>query len=375
MNSLEIRNFLVRLYPVAVFLMFLKKPFSLFLGLNVLAPLLGLFHFVTVRKIVKWSIPLGLLGFYSLLLGIWNGETTSIARSVQLILIFCFFNFLLYNTNRKMIIEATKLISISCFVIPFFEFIFLIDLPIPRTIFGFNFLRYDGIIGEPNFSAAVGLGAAVILFLDRKWKWAMPAAISLFFLVSRSSIMAVVIILTLILIYKISMNLAKYVSLSILLMSAIWPIFIGVGSDYISPKLEKKVNSMSSNRFTFQMSYWGVVKENPLGVGFFNSTKSLKEYSERNSPLHKYREPHHFFLHTLVDLGWVGFSLSVLFLLLFFNRAFEIDSFATVVFVGFFSMFNFLNGLHDLMIYLMMAYVYLGKEINLSPRVRLRFLR
>jgi hypothetical protein len=341
--------------PVLV-LSFFKKTLGYKVMLNVLVPLVGAMHAAFDRRLAKWTAPLGLLGCYGIALGSFNGSPHQMARSVQLLLIFFFLNFLLFNGSKKVFINAAKAISVLSLIWPFIEMMFGHN-PIARKLLGVTLYRYGGIVGEPNFSAGIALGAICILGLSKKWWWSLPGLFSLFFYVSRSSVVGIALITLLVAAYFFSKKLSRVLGMMLIIGSIIYPFIVGHLDIFLKDEKQiDRINIMTSRRYELQSTYYKMAIENPLGVGYFENVKSLKEFDNPRT-LAKYREPHHYFLHVLVDLGFPGLLLISGFFILFYSFSSRVMLLETLVWAGFFGSYNFFNGIHETMIYIFMAFI------------------
>lgn len=324
---------------------FISISFLKGLFLHLLAPLFGYYTFLKYKKISHSIKSLFLLCLYAIILGIFYKDGVSIGRSFQFLGITLFIQYLYIQKNRIDFKFIAKLLTALGLVVLIYDIIFFVPA-LQKPILGLKLLRFKGLLREYNFSAAVYLGCFYIFLSKRLYKLSMFSLLLVLTTGSRAGILAAIIAIFLYLINS------KILNKTILVLVLLYPLFIFFTATR-GINFQNKINNFSSKRVALQLAVLDIVKEKPLGVGYFRGRSYLAKYRETSKLPYQAEEPHNLLFQLFLEFGIFGF----LFWIYLIFRTW-ISNKVNFYIPGIMIMFSFLNGTHEIIIYLMLIMNY-----------------
>ncbi|MEE3078197.1 MAG: O-antigen ligase family protein [Bdellovibrionota bacterium] len=307
------------------------------LYLHLLAPIIGIFNFFKFRKLT-FEIKIFLFfTVYGYAQSLYYQDLYSMARFTQLIAIFSFFE---YFKNKKIDLEfVLKLVLTFSLVTLVYDLISGTDL-YQTKIFNLKLPRYKGLIREYNYSALAYSGFYALSLRRRNFLFCLMFAVLIIFTGSRMG-MVLVVFIPFLLIFK-SQKFRKLLIISTLL----YPLFI-YGVNQLGVKEQRKINKLSSRRIAIQKEVLNLVYERPLGTGYFRGNKLLEKQKHKAELSFRAVEAHNLSLQVLFNFGVIGYLLLCYLTIRYMNY-----NKVSLELVAVSLSLIFLNGLHEMMLYL-----------------------
>ena len=314
---------------------------------HLLAPLMGFFYFVRERSLNQKIYPLLSLPIIGLILAIVNQDISSFIRVSQLTGILLFFNVLLYKeVDYLLISKITLFCGLLCLSYDIFNGTDLLQESIP----GITLPRYKGLTREYNFSAAAYVATFIILVFHKRYRLLILPILLVVSTGSRAGMLSLVL-------FPIFYFAEKHQKLAItlLMLVLLYPLLvlstfsITTQSSASSISL-KEINNISSKRLAIQRDVFRILKDYPLGVGYFRDREKLRPSMKLETRPYGSLDPHNLSLQILLEFGVVGYLGFLIFILINTPKMKIVYPTTTILFV-----FSFLNGLHEISLYLMLS--------------------
>ncbi len=230
-----------------------------------------------------------------------------------------------------------------------------------RRIWGINIPRFSGVIGEPNFSAALLLGFAGILYFQKNKRLAVLMSLGILPTLSRAGFICMVFLFFSWTLAKYSKKLGSIFSYTVLVLGILAPIFAYIAnknadSNQLKALIEK------SQRIYLVPGHIDIGLDHPvLGVGYRNSINYINTKTEyvkslsRKPPLKS--EQHSLYVQVFSEFGFVGLILFLSFVFYIHYLALLRDPLLSSTWSILLFCFVFMNGLSELVIYLVAGYI------------------
>lgn len=307
-----------------------------------------------------------LLVVYSMLLGLFyffkNSQSISLLRSLQLLSLFFFTQFLVDSFNQK----KWKLTSV---LIGFFSLTYYcIEIIFTAPLGGRSFLiieRYLHLVGEPNYSAFFFTCFFAISLLNRQELMMVFWFILTLLTFSRTPLLFYTcFVLLYSLVYFFRNNVGTLLKI-VLVLIFLQPLSMYLLYKYSSPGFLNKLETVTT-RFYIQPIYFKVFVDNPLGVGLSKGYENFPRYlnEERDYLVSKVglkrvdkNEQHSTYVQILTELGIVGYLLFCLFLYQVTMAALKNSRLKAITFVSILPMMFALNTLNEVGFYYVLSVV------------------
>lgn len=312
------------------------------LFLHALAPIMGFLTFLKVRKIHSYSYSLFGLVLYGFIFSLVKYDKESLIRLTQLLGLTLLFSYALQlkKINFEFIVRMILIFGVAVLLYDIYVGTNLIQKP----IFGFRLPRYRGLLREYNFSAAAYLGALLLILKSKKY-WFHLLAIGLIVSTgSRAALLSLIVLAAVVVIKN------KYFHKAIILSTLLYPFFV-LSTFYIPIETAKKISEFSSRRLAIQRATLEIVKEKPFGVGYFKGREELKKFKEKSQLRYKSLEPHNLIQQVIFEFGIGSLVVLIPIFLSLFKYKGPLENIAVMC-----VMFSFLNGLHEIILYLSIIY-------------------
>ena len=333
------------------------------LYLQLIAPLVGIFHLVKDRRILLVSLPLFFLvglNFISLCLNGFPQE--QILRLCQFFLILMFFNYISFNIDLEVIKNILTTIAILTLVF-FTAELTLSDQIGHILIKGLKIPHYSFLVGEANFSGVLFLGLFLVSFLVKERKFAALFFVFSLLTFSRAVFLSVVVFIVLAVLNKISKSLLKDMCTVLLVLLLSYPFLSVLSNKFLPPELSMKVAEMSPRYYLHGVySFEGM--KSVLGEGYFQSKHKIDDWAlEYESKFlwmaqWKHRESaeqHSLQVQVISDFGLVGYLLFSIFIVLAFKVVWNNGPYYAISFLTLLINFSFLNALNEWIFYFFLA--------------------
>ena len=352
----SIQNPLFFLSPLSVVKQFGNVP----LYGQIIAPFIGLLHLLLDRRISKISCFLLLLLASNMVSWFLNDTPTDqIVRIGQSFLMVMFFNFLYFHMSKKFLLMTLKIIGVSAILLFIAEVAFDMHT-FTRNFFGISFVRYNLMVGEPNFSGVLFVGMAQLAFLCKKrWFFWIFLALSLLTL-SRAVFITHIFWGILLLTSGLGERIFRTVSWSILALFLLYPLIISQLHHFLPFHVNNAMVHLSPRYFQ-HMYYSNEGLKTLWGEGHFQSRKRDLEYWQKYRSRYSWIDyPHRGEQHSLTvqvfsDFGWIGYFFFSLFIVQVFRSVYASGSKYTTSLLTLLVNFCFLNGLNEWIFYFFMA--------------------
>ncbi|MCB9062399.1 MAG: O-antigen ligase family protein [Halobacteriovoraceae bacterium] len=355
----------------------LKRPMQHNLFFNAIPLLFGLGHLLFLKKVNKLFWPyLIMLG-----IGIANafvlGECVSLIRIGQVICLISFAHFsceYISKDNLKKICEYIVYIGGIQLLL---EIIIHGPVGLPKMYFGFSLPRFEGPIGESNYSGLI-FGVACMVHLSfKKYYFALFSFLGVIASVSRTTTVMIIFFLAFYLLLKLSNeNIRKYWSIIVVCILSTTPIVVYLLYHHADYEVLDFIEKKSSGRFFLLVPYLNMGIENIFGVGYFRGIERYPEYLEPIIEFtSKFRKPqineqHNIFMQVFSEFGPIGYVPFLIFLLqLFFRVSYKKeDLWKVAILMSLFIGFSFLNGLNSFSLYLLLGFCLKNNSEYILPK-------
>lgn len=337
----------------------LKAPLGIKLYLNIIPILIGAY---TIIKNKRWAISsfhlLYLMLFINGLMLTFNKDLYSIARLGQVVCLSGF-SLSLVKWNKKELKNFflyTLLISTIAFLI---EIVWYGPVGEPKHFFGFLVSRYNGPVGESNYSAILIAGIGLLSLYKKYWYFFAWALVLLFYTASRTGALVLSVGLLLYIIFLIiDIKYKRMFNRTFLIALLLSPFIIILFNKYANIDYKITVENISNGRYFLFIPYLDMGLDNIFGVGYFNGRLLYPTYLEPIKSLvdsirgHQMNEQHNIFIQVFSEFGVIGYMIFILFLFkVYIDLSKKCDEeFIMLFFVLLFG-YSFLNGLNDMIIY------------------------
>ena len=327
---------------------------------HVMPLVIGIFNLRHFRTISSAAYPLIGMFIVSIIISMYMSSLDSFVRSFQFLLLVSFFDFVLRNIT----IEKIKLYiyspAIVALIVLIYDLVVGNFIPASKNLFGFDITRrYWGVTNEPNFSAAaLGILFLLCMHLNKK-KLATVYLLLCIPTMSRNIIIMLVVFTFFSFVYRYLAQFLRGLSFAFVIFSILLPMTIGYIDDQIQdrPLLQYKLSILTSERNDLYARYRYMFLENPMGVGLMNGKKLLAIPNKKYS-FYKHLEQHNLFVQILTEFGIVGFILWAFFITKMILISTRIN---LVYLMSILSLYVFMNGIFDPLIYLGFGLLY-GKS-------------
>jgi len=320
---------------------------------QVLLPLIGLFHFLFDRRVLKITFPLILMVVLNFVPMMQFGFSFGhVGRLGQLFLIVVFMSFVSINFEKENFRKlATGLLILS--LIFFFSELLFTEPKHLFEKFNLNIPRYHFILGEVNFSGALFAGMFYLTFSQRmKWVSFGFLLLSLMTL-SRGVMFAYIIWLAIWCISKFSKPFFKSVfNLGIGLFLLYPVVMVGLNS-FMPIEINKKMTRVTP-RYYLHSIYTIKGIEKPFGAGYFKSRALVKDYLKEFEEKYPWMfegydlaEQHSIQVQVFSDFGVIGYLLFSWFIFSLSRMIYSLGEEFSVAFISLLVNFSFINGLNE----------------------------
>ena len=358
------KDLLEKYIPVVLALSILKMPFGIKVYLNIIPVLIGLYYILKNKKIEKSFLALCLMLLMGFGVSLYHQDIKSIARLGQVLCMIGFATYLseIKTFNLEKFLRYLFGISLIVFLIEFFFF----KSPLPtRDFLGYEVSRYNGPVGEVNYSSIfLSLAGVLALFENRKRYYFLSCFI-LLFTYSRTGFLLLSFGLLLFLLnhYVHKAKLKFWFNNLVALTLFLAPVFIFLVDKNSSMEIKIWLEKASNGRFYLSVPYINMGFDNPLGIGYFRGWSNYAEYlapikslvdSIRNSQIN---EQHSIFIQVFSEFGVAGYLIFISFLSLLFKKVRSLHGEAEIsLLLCALAGYSLLNGLNDTILYLVFAY-------------------
>lgn len=337
--------------------------------LQIIAVVTGYLQLLLNPRLLKPLLPLFIMLGVNLLVMFHSGfNIVQMGRLAQLLGMIGFCQFFVFQFNEEdesKLINLWEIFSILYFVL---EWMYVKESGLySKYIPGLR--RFYLITGEMNFSAIFYLMLMLVSFHLKKYRTFTVATIFQILAGSRSGLVGVLCFILFLLAKKTSKTFFKVLVWVSLFGMLSYP-FALLTSDYFFNPAQKRVLSIaSSNRYYLHLIYAKLGIQNPLGVGYFQGVESIKNFYDNNpnyvqnkleDPLQRPQlaEQHSLFIQIFSEFGLVGYLLFCgcllqMSLILYSRERWDLF----VILFPFLSACMFLNVLHEVALYFLLAYV------------------
>jgi hypothetical protein len=345
-----------------------KAPFRKNYYFHLFMPLVGGIYYLIERKINKFYLPFYFLVIYGAFLSLIYKDLSSGIRCLQLFLLLGFSNYLLAFFKQEDFERLARIVIVTSAFYIIFEAYFVGFIAFKDMGLNLNIIlpRYLGIIGESNFTSVMLVGLSFFALVKKQKAYALLGIVSLFPLCSRVAIVMVLMGFFFILLQKYMRNhFNKFLTIIFLCLFLSPLIFSGLEL-ILTDDLKLLLNKILSGRYVINLSYIEMLKDYPLGVGYFRSPTLFKYYSEVGSTLltdglihygfFKY-QPHNLLLQVLSEFGFIGYALFFWFNWRLLNLITLAKSNLGIPFIIILIGFTTLNGLSEFILYFTYAWI------------------
>ena len=222
----------------------------------------------------------------------------------------------------------------------FLEF-FLVGSVASRDFFGINLQRYQGVIGEFNYTAILLSGLGLIFLISKNYKYSLFAYLMIFLTASRGAFIPLILyVFSLSINFLFGKKVFKFFIWTILIFILAYPIFILIIDSASNADIKKILNDFSSLRYSLHVGYAQMGMENMFGFGYFNGINHINE--KNISFRFQCILPHRLSSRSTQSFFACFFRfwiLGLLFVLPFFNKYFEKSKFSFFEIASIFCLF------------------------------------
>ena len=347
---------------------------------HVLMPVIGVFQLTRKSFYTNiFTLPLAVLGGFSLIHSFVLQEYYSVIRSIQLIGMFGFFGYCLENLSKEDFLSISKkIILLSIFYIPI-ELLFSEKIGyrwVDIGITNIRFVKIDGLLGNSSYSGALFLGLMLIFMHSKKVLYFFVSILLIYLTASRGAILTVILTPIFYYISKFKTINTIVLNLSLILIMAS-PFSTVILKNLLNNEHMKCLDYLSTGRFYLQKIYLDKFDKNKFGFGYRNKARkditneNISHFRSKNTDYSneilcngkkvdflkytkywnsKELEEHNILLEVLLGLGIPGYVfLSVFFAVILYYTSSYYLILALIPFV-------FINGLHEFILYFSFAY-------------------
>lgn len=356
-----------RYFPIFL----IKKPFGYKVPFHAMMPVVGYFHLAVEKRVHRQLWPLLGIFLYGIVLSIFYGHYVGIARCLQAIGLILMSDYMLSKFKLEDFIKVSRAMLILSLVYLLFEYMIL-GIPHYKVILpGIKIFRFNGLVGESNFSAiCIALAMLLTLLYDKKKYFVFLGLISLILFASRIAFILFILGALGLLINRFAKKLGKWLVILFASIPFLFPLFIWTIESFFSDRIKLLVEKIVNGRYVINACFLKMFFDNPLGVGYFRGRSMYKHYGKKGSTLienglFRYAgdfawteyEHHNLFMQTLSELGIIGYSLLAYFIYQLIKRYDERHFLAFYIFSLTFVGFSSLNGYNEFILYFMIAFL------------------
>ena len=350
----------------------LKVPLGIKLFLNIIPVLIGLFYIVKQRRVDRFIAPALIMIFLNMVLGIYLKDWMTLIRLGQLTCMLGFSYFICdWINEERLLLVCRYMIIISCITF-ILEIFFKGAVSAKHIAFNFYLPRFEGPMGESNFTAIIFAVCSMVFFHYKKWMFSGLSFILIVLCASRTSAIMVLLFIIFNLMFLKRRDYLRYVAGVMFFFMLISPFMIWLIERYADLPIRSALERASAGRYYLQVAYVDMGIKNILGVGYFNGWNQFMEYLTPYLPIvdsirtHQNNEQHSIFIQVFSEFGVIGYLFFIWQILnvckMIMKQNAELLFLISVVFFG----YCFLNGLSDFILYLVIG---AGMSLNLRKRL------
>lgn len=323
----------------------------------------AVFYLIKERSISSTTLQFIFVSSLSIVASFLYDFPVNYIRYAQLVALFIFAEFSLKYISEKNLTLSLKAIVYIAIISLIIEMNFLPQIYADRTFLVFK--RTAGLVGEPNFSAAVLFVIGSFFTIKRNYFWTILTLFIGMFNCSRGYYVSVTILSILVVIRTLGSKRIKYF-LGYLLMTSFltYPILLEVGHQVLPKEQFRKFYDLNS-RIKHQLFFIDEFKSKPFGIGL---SRSIDQYtkSHRNifvlnpdPSLDRVNEQHNLMTQVISELGIIFY----LFLLWQFFKIIKYKETVlniSIIIVPYF----FLNGINEVLLYLLIPRLIVSGKNN-----------
>ncbi len=338
----------------------IKAPSGIKLYLNIIPILLGFVFFLKTKRVNPLFLPLLLLLGFGTVRSLTLMDISGVLRLGQ---VFCLIAFASMAKNWISIDGLHRFARVMLylgFILLLHEYFFLGSI-IGKTIFGFEIYRYNGPVGESNYSALLFAFTSLIFILKKDWLHFVITLGCIYLCVSRTALLmilffAVLLLLKFLIKDKLRILLKGFALILCSTPLAIWMAFKLAPLEYL-----QVLERFSSGRIFLFIPYVDMGLDQLFGVGYFNGWDRYEEYMQRFMHIDTGRdrqinEQHNIFIQVFSEFGLILYPLWCWQILKVYwqeNR----DIIPLILFSTLLVAFSFLNGMNEFILYLSYAWI------------------
>lgn len=352
----------------------LKAPAGLKLYLNIIPIVFGLIFFIKNRRVNNLFLPLIIL----LALGVMRSLTLlDYVGVMRLGQVFCLIAF---ASMAKNWVNLDNLWRLSKYMLYFGLIFFLYEVvftgPVSyKSVFGLKILRYNGPIGESNYSALLFAFSSLIFILRKDVIHFILSIGAIYLCVSRTAILMIIFFVLLLVFHKILKQKLKYILRIYGVILCTTPFLIWFAFKNISLEYLQILERFSSGRIFLFIPYVDMGFDQLFGIGYFNGWDHYEEYMQKFMHIDTGRdrqinEQHNIFIRVFSEFGVLLYPLWCWHILKIYWQEHQ-DLIPLVLFSTLLMAFSFLNGMHEFILYLSYAWIISANKI---PNSNLRGL-
>lgn len=345
--------------------------------LQLLAPVLGYMLFISDKdrlKILKseYSLLL-LLVTINLIPFLANPSLHYFFRLTQLLGIyllgFCFIS----RITRENLLGFVRLVELLTIILILCQLLFGEPLW-TREVFDFNIIRLGGIIGEPNYSAALMFGVMAINIYYKEYRRALLDLALLITTLSRTALVVVFLYALLCFVTVIfRKKLVGYFITFCLGLLLFYPYLLSPFNQMVDIDIRNKLNNITASRLIIASSYAERARLSFFGAGYFQfdnrivpemMSKNVRQLYNIWSNKEKLKEQHSMIIQVFTDFGVFGHLIFSVFILLIDRKAKSVSSIIQLTWFCIVMLFSFINGMNEIIIYFWASFIIYLSEIN-----------
>ena len=348
------------IYKILPFLV-IKQPCFYAIYLNFLASVVGVIYMLNYRKIFKEYIFIFLMVFIGFLTSIYNESIFSFLRLCQLVTLQFFSMYLVLVFAKYDCLKICKFILLLATIVFAFEIAFF-DNSGFRNFFGLQLPRYRGIIGEYNFTALLLTGIGFLFYNNKRYFLFFVSFSSILLTANRSFIGALFLFFLFIITLRINKRVAFGFGYICFYLMLLYPFIILIVDNVLDLNYKILIDNFSSLRYQLHVAYAYMGFDNfGFGAGYFNGKNLIldSKFLLRIGALYYNNfalEQHNLFLQVFSEFGIIGYSCFCLFMMTIVNKAKNTDR-LFFAFISFLFCCLFVNALHEIVIYIYIAYI------------------
>lgn len=337
----------------------------------------GLYYYFKRPKISKVMLPFFILFICSALFSLINKDFLGFRRSIQVILMLGFSHFLVFNFNSN---EREQLLK-NCIII--FSLFFVVEFiigyrPLTRSLslFGFELKQFQGAMGNPNHTGIAIASLANLFLINKNYKFWAWSSVLILMTLSRSAAITFFLGFLIPFIDRIPKKLFVIFSKSFVIGLISIPLLLFFLEHSLSNSAKLIIDNLSSYRYTLQLSFLEMFKDNIWGVGHDYSHNLFNAYKMKGSTLltegivtlpWSDNGSHSTWVKILVELGVWGYLIFSYFIWKLTNLGLKNDFKITYAFLVLMIGFSSLNGLNEFSFYLYLSFFI---AMGLNPQKR-----